>query len=189
MADQKISELTEKTVIVADDLLAIVDSEASPIETKKVKRSNLVGFNSRVRAYRSDSAQSISNSTWTKMQLNSEDFDNLNEFDSTTNYRFTATVASIYFGALAAAILSVADGTFMGLSVRKNGAANGITDVFTTPGAAGDAGISTPFIAALAANDYLEFYVYQNSGSSKNLAYESVGRLTWMFIICLVRTG
>jgi len=41
MADQKISELTEKTTPVADDLLAIVDSEAEPIETKKLKHSNL----------------------------------------------------------------------------------------------------------------------------------------------------
>ena len=41
-SDQKISELTEKTTPVADDLLVLVDSAASPIETKKIKVSNLV---------------------------------------------------------------------------------------------------------------------------------------------------
>lgn len=41
MADQKISELIEKTIPVANDLLAIVDSEAVPIETKKIKTSNI----------------------------------------------------------------------------------------------------------------------------------------------------
>ena len=42
MADQKISELTEKTTPIGADLLAIVDTEASPDETKKVTLSNLL---------------------------------------------------------------------------------------------------------------------------------------------------
>jgi hypothetical protein len=47
-------------------------------------------------AYRSGSNQSISTGTWTKVQLNSEQFDTANCFDSTTNYRFTPTVAGYY---------------------------------------------------------------------------------------------
>ena len=35
-------------------------------------------------------------STWTKVPLNSENFDTNNNFDSTTNYRFTPTVAGYY---------------------------------------------------------------------------------------------
>lgn len=42
MADQKISELVEKTTPIGDDLLAIVDTEASPDETKKIKTVNLL---------------------------------------------------------------------------------------------------------------------------------------------------
>jgi len=41
MTDKKISELTEKTTIAPDDLLALVDTEATPDETKKIKLSNL----------------------------------------------------------------------------------------------------------------------------------------------------
>jgi len=47
-------------------------------------------------AYRSSTAQSISQTTWTKVQLNSENFDTASAFDSTTNYRFTPTTAGYY---------------------------------------------------------------------------------------------
>jgi len=42
MADEKISALNEKTTITNDDLLPIVDTEASPDETKKIKVANIV---------------------------------------------------------------------------------------------------------------------------------------------------
>lgn len=41
-------------------------------------------------------AQSISGSTWTKIQFNAEEWDTANCFDSTTNYRFTPNVAGYY---------------------------------------------------------------------------------------------
>ena len=41
MADKKISELTEKTVPVSNDLLLLVDSESTPISSKKIKWSNI----------------------------------------------------------------------------------------------------------------------------------------------------
>lgn len=44
MADQKTSELTEKTTLVDADYFPFVDSEASPIETKRVLRSNLASL-------------------------------------------------------------------------------------------------------------------------------------------------
>jgi hypothetical protein len=40
--------------------------------------------------------QSITTTTWTKVQLPVEDFDTNNCFDSTTNYRFTPTVDGYY---------------------------------------------------------------------------------------------
>jgi len=47
-------------------------------------------------AYRGGSNQSITPSTNTKVQLNTEEFDTANAFDSTTNYRFTPQVAGYY---------------------------------------------------------------------------------------------
>lgn len=40
--------------------------------------------------------QSIGSSTWTKITFNTEEFDTANCFDSTTNNRFTPTVAGYY---------------------------------------------------------------------------------------------
>jgi hypothetical protein len=130
------------------------------------------------RAYRATSAQNIPKTTWTKVQLNAEDFDIQGEFDSTTNYRFTAKTAGIYVGGAAAVISIAADGALLGISIYKNGQA--ATDNYTTPGATGDAGVGTPFAIQLAVNDYLEMYVYQGSSGSLNLAYGS--RLTWFFV-------
>lgn len=47
-------------------------------------------------AYRGGSNQSITASTNTKVQLNTEEFDTASAFDSTTNYRFTPQVAGYY---------------------------------------------------------------------------------------------
>jgi hypothetical protein len=45
---------------------------------------------------RTGSNQTITANTFTKVQLNTEEFDTNNCFDSTTNYRFTPTVAGYY---------------------------------------------------------------------------------------------
>ena len=42
------------------------------------------------------SNQTVSASTFTKMQVNSEDWDTDSKYDATTNYRFTPTVAGYY---------------------------------------------------------------------------------------------
>ena len=47
-------------------------------------------------AYLPTANQSISASTWTKVALSAEEFDTNSNFDSTTNYRFTPTVAGYY---------------------------------------------------------------------------------------------
>jgi len=43
-----------------------------------------------------NASQNFSTSTWTKVQFNSEEFDTNNNYDSTTNFRFTPTVAGYY---------------------------------------------------------------------------------------------
>lgn len=40
--------------------------------------------------------QSVSNNTWTKATMNTEEFDTNNYFDSSTNYRFTPLIAGYY---------------------------------------------------------------------------------------------
>jgi len=42
------------------------------------------------------SDQSVTTNTWTKVTINTEEFDTNSNFDSSTNYRFTPTVAGYY---------------------------------------------------------------------------------------------
>ena len=63
--------------------------------TSGVVQSNLM-YPSFV-AYRTSSAQSLSNNTTTKCEYNTELFDTDSCYDNSTNYRFTPTVAGKYF--------------------------------------------------------------------------------------------
>jgi len=129
-----------------------------------------IGFSSKARAYLS-SAQSIPHAAWTKINFNAESYDVLGEFDTTTNYRFTAQAAGYYavsaivsFAANAAGIRS--------FFIKKNG-----TTIVTSGQLIASAGSSviTRLVASdilyLAANDYLEVFAYQDSGSSLNTDY------------------
>jgi len=64
-------------------------------------------------------SQSVPSSTWTKIQFATEQFDTNSNFDSTTNYRFTPTVAGYYLITLAAGHGS-ASNNVLG-SIYKNG--------------------------------------------------------------------
>jgi len=170
MADQKISELTEKTTPAGDDLLAIVDSEASPIQTKKIKHSNLkTSFASKVRAYVSANF-SLANNTWTKVALNAENFDGLGEFDNVTNYRFTAQEAGYYLVVGRGECYgNSVDGQYVGVAIYKNGALYGN---FYVVAAGANKYISCQILdlLSLAANDYIELYIWQNSGATQTMS-------------------
>jgi hypothetical protein len=58
--------------------------------------SNVAGIGPAFSVYRSGNQTGVSNSTFTKVQLNTETFDTNSNFDPSTNYRFTPTVAGYY---------------------------------------------------------------------------------------------
>lgn len=106
--------------------------------------------------YLSGSAQSVTANTWTRVALNTVIFDTNNNFDATTNHRFTPTVPGKYLftGAVACGV-----GTgFCSAALYKNGA-----------GAAQGASYSTTTAANAPVNyildmngttDYVELYAY-----------------------------
>ena len=113
-------------------------------------------------AYRSGGNQSISNNTATKVQLNTEDYDTNNNFDSTTNYRFTPTVAGYYQinGAIGL------NATTMGITIvflYKNGSPHKRgTDIRTNQ--SGDAvGVVSSLVYLNGSTDYIEMYGYINA--------------------------
>lgn len=108
------------------------------------------------------SSQSIPNTTWTKVQLNSETYDTGNNFDSTTNYRFTAPVAGSYFvkgrttygGALFASLAAIyVNGVSYEVVASDN---RSYTDNMA----------QVTDVIELNAGDYVELYTWQNYGSA-----------------------
>jgi hypothetical protein len=102
--------------------------------------------------------QAFSASTWTKVQLQTKEFDTNSNFDNTTNYRFTPTVAGYYQvngsfgGASSAPSLTV--------SIYKNGS------IYKQ----GNSIVATTYITTVSAlvylngsTDYIEMYGYLGS--------------------------
>ena len=110
--------------------------------------------------------QSISNVTVTKVQCNTETFDTNSNYNNAT-YTFTPTVAGYY-----QVIASLRDQTgsstgSIRASIYKNGTdyALSVTPMTTNSNTA----TCSVLIYMNGSTDYLEFYCYQNSGTSINI--------------------
>jgi hypothetical protein len=118
-------------------------------------------------AYQS-SAQSIAHNTFTKVQFQTENFDTNSNFDNSTNYRFTPTVAGYYYVSELVCFNSLTANSFS--QILKNG-----SSVANSPNGIPWAGISNSQTSASVlvymngSTDYLEVWAYQASGGSLNL--------------------
>jgi len=126
------------------------------------------------KAYRNTSVQSIPNNTTTKIQLNAEDWDLSNEFDPTTNYRYTATTAGYYMITCAVKWNSATSGQYFQIEVQKN-ASTGPLLIGQYSGGSGTLVMSGSSMVQLGIGDYLELYAYQTSGSAKDIGNASNG--------------
>ena len=125
---------------------------------------------SAVMAKRQTSYQSLPASVWTKVELNGVDFDIQGEFDYTTNYRFTAKRAGIYIAAGNVYVVNMPDASQVNVGIYKNGTRIAMTTSFCSVTGKD----LVPFIITavqLNADDYLELWTTQNSGSTKNIHY------------------
>lgn len=114
-----------------------------------------------------NTTQAITTSTVTKVQLDTEDYDIQNEFDSTTNYRFTAGKAGKYMICGNVGFDSLADGNSGALYIYKNGSV--VSQVTYRQGVTGNVRYPIMKTISLAASDYVELHVYHNYGSNRNL--------------------
>ena len=149
---------------------------------KKVVGGAGSAFTSRCNAYIS-SNQSIPTGVFTKIQFDTEMFDGDNEFDSTVNFRFTATNAGYYSVAALVYFQGMDVNSPFQMGVVLNGSTyisapyNDINVISTLSPAA-------PKIIYLAANDYLEVEAYHSSVGNKNIlagraqTYFSIHRLS-----------
>ena len=117
------------------------------------------------RAFISGSDQTIPNSTYTKVQYNAETFDPSGVYDHSTNYRFTPGVAGYFLITAQITSADVSDWNNFRIRIYKNGSA--IANHQARHTHADSLLISTMDLSD--DNDYYEIYVYQSSGSNKDI--------------------
>jgi len=114
-------------------------------------------------------AQNITNSTNTKIQFNTEEFDTNSNYDSTTNFRFTPTVAGYYQVNALIGFSPNATG-FRFISIFKNGAS--MKSGVNVTGASTNYTVinASALIYLNGVTDYIEVYGQHNSGSTLTTA-------------------
>jgi hypothetical protein len=106
---------------------------------------------------KANASQSITTSTWTKVQLPAEDFDTASAFDSTTNYRFTPLVAGYYQinGEIRFNGTSISQ---LGIAIYKNGGLVS-SNVFPIPSSTNQYSTQVSKLIFLnGSTDYVEMY-------------------------------
>jgi hypothetical protein len=133
-------------------------------------------------AYLATSNQSITTSTFTKIQCQTEDFDTNSNYDNATNYRFTPTVAGYYQVSASVSFQGSTTCTRYLATIYKNGSEYIRFGDFAGTGV----GVSTQGSCLIYCNgstDYLELYCYA-TGTGLIAAF---GRNQTNFQACLVR--
>ena len=123
-------------------------------------------MNVKARAY-AGTNQSFSNGIGARVMFDTESYDTGSDFDSATNYRFTAPVAGHYLIVVKVAITSPADQTLMQIDVKKNG--SDLFRVSSVSSGTNDTSLNGSDIQSLEANDYIDVFFTQSSGTSKNI--------------------
>lgn len=113
--------------------------------------------------------QTLTTAVTTKIQFDTEDWDLGGEFDFTTNYRFTPTIAGKYIIVLNCDIASLADGVRTIYVIAKNGSTSEHRVDYKLGGANSSAMSISCILDMNGSTDYVEFYAYQASGSNKDL--------------------
>jgi hypothetical protein len=113
--------------------------------------------------------QTISTSTWTKVIFNTEYFDTNSNYDPTTNYRFTPTVAGYYQVNLVLAMADTVSGSSTEYSaIYKNGAVYSQTR--SRDGVGQPVNVSQSIIISMnGTTDYIEIYAQQIGGTSAQI--------------------
>jgi len=170
-----INSQTAETSIAGGDEVLIYDTSASAL--RKMTRTNFVSGISNTPAFRAinSSGQNLSGSgtTFTKVQLDTEQYDTAGAYDNSTNYRFTVPSgqAGKYFISAQIGISCTDDHRQVHGQVRKNGSSLGDmtariimnSDIIND----GENVLSITGVLDLSVGDYIELYGrgYDTSGT------------------------
>ena len=116
-------------------------------------------------------SQSISNDAWTKLQCDTENWDTDSAYDNSTNYRFTVPSGKggKYYLQGHFQIPGIDANELASITFHKNGSEVGQANVREQKASADRiAQLSCVWTGSLTVGDYIEVYVYQNSGDALN---------------------
>jgi hypothetical protein len=168
-------------------LLAPVTNSNQTVTLPDVTGTVMVSGNMPAFSAYLSAAQNISASTLTKVAFNAENFDTANCFDSTTNYRFTPTVAGYY---QINAMVNCVSGSANNLGytkLYKNGSdylTGGNAVFYFTSGGTSQMELTTSVVVYMnGSTDYLEIYGYNSGVTSPQFSSGCV------FSGCLLRSA
>ena len=136
----------------------VVTTGSSAVVTQAMLGTNVAGNGPAFSAYLS-ADQTITSSTFTKVQLNAELFDTNSNFDTATNYRFTPTVAGYYqINFIMSAFDSTSPTRCLSVLYKNGGAYTYGSDYSATAGIGTSVGSAVVYMNG--STDYLELYAY-----------------------------
>ena len=170
-----ITGATAETSIAGGDQILIYDDSATAL--RKMTRTNFVagigGTNTPAFFADLSSSQTVTTSTFTKIQFNNEILDSDSNYDNATNYRFTPTTSGKYyfFTRIEAASSNTNDVMEILIQVRKNGN-NIIYSAFSAypDNILHNYGDSVAGIVSMnGSSDYLEIFAYVTAGGTVSI--------------------
>jgi len=135
---------------------------------------------------RNNANQTLNNNTYYKVAFQVEEFDTNNNFDNTTNYRFTPTVAGYYQINAQAKVENNGNAGTLLCTIYKNGADYKEAQNTIRAGSNTSAG-SSAVIYFNGSTDYVEVYTLQSTGATATLI--SNGVLATWFNGAMVRSA
>jgi hypothetical protein len=125
--------------------------------------SNVINGNAPAFSAYQSVQQTLSSNVWTKIQFQTKEFDTNSNFDNTTNYRFTPTIAGYYQFNGAVGANSYSTGIIC--AFYKNGSE--FKRLFQSTASAYQ-GFGSALIYMNGTTDYVEFYGYFVTGQAVN---------------------
>lgn len=131
----------------------------------------------KARAYRS-TTQAINDITFTKVQFDGESYDVNSNFDSSTNYRYTAPISG-YYNVFSRIFFNVATTNRAIVALYKNASVvSRGSDIYTGQ----YQGCVISDTVYLAKGDYVEIYAYRDGTGTENLFGEATGSQTFFSV-------
>lgn len=93
---QEPSTASARTLTLPDNTGTVVSTASTAVVSQAMLGTNVASNGPAFSAYRATNQTGVSSTTYTKVQINTETFDTNSNFDPTTNFRFTPTVAGYY---------------------------------------------------------------------------------------------